>query len=436
MVTPQGRTPDRPRRQKHEQPPLSGSLLHVPNADYQSVPLSGAFAWLVDLCGQFVQGGVYVIDGAPATNKSTLARQLGLDLAAQGHSCLYVLTEEPASRLKNAITRLTNNWTNVRRDLAMSRLFAEADVQDLLFLPRFLARKVLSPDAPYRGVKMIVIDSINGTGLRPSDTERWQALYEFAGLCRSAGITVLLISHVNKRGEMAGPRSTEHNIDCALRLRKSGVNRHLGITKNRFGPECHRLLPLEIDPKSIALRPSKHVAATAAVARSYLPGVGLVELQAAVSLPPWGSHPRVMAPNLPRKEVELLLSCLSQVPGLEFDDLCSTIRCRIPSDGRYSTVLGMALCIALVGSLLQRPIPKHQVFLGEIDLARSVRNLPDLLLTELAQSLSDGTLEVPMRLVVPRSAVAYLPQMKGVEVVPCGTLDDAITHTFPKGGCS
>lgn len=433
MDDPQKKSPGKPGNGSangHAHHPLGESLLRVPDATIKSVPLSQSFAWFVELCGQFAQGGVYMIDGAPGSCKSTLARQIGLDLADQGHGCLFVLTEEPSCRLKHAVSRMTHGWTRQRRESAMSKLFAEVDVQDLQYLPRFLARKVLGPNAPFNGVKMIVLDSVNGSGLRACDLHRWQALYDFSNLARGANISVLLISHVNKRNEMAGPRATEHNVDAALRLRKSGVIRHLGLSKNRFGPECHRLLPLDLDPKTVMLKPSKHVSAAAAVARSFMPGLGLVELQASVGLPPWGSRPRMMAPNLPRKEVELLLAGLSAIPNLQFDDLSSTISCRLPGDGRYVNVFSMALCIALVGSLLQRPIPPHLVMVGEVDLMRSIRELNELFVTELAQSLVDGALALPLRLMLPVSAAARLPKMKGLEVLPVRTLDEAIAMTF------
>lgn len=416
-----------------EQASLANSLLQVPDVQYRSLPLSGKHRWLVNVAGQIVQGGTYLSDGVPGSGKSTLARQIGFDLASNGFPCLYILTEEPSSRLKHALTRMTEGWTLRARNRAFANIFVEGDVQDVRSLPTLLARKVLGGNAPYRGVRMIVLDSINGTGLRHSDAERWQAIYEFASICRSSQITLLMVSHVTKRGEIAGPRSLEHNIDAAIRIRKSGPHRSLGIAKNRFGPECHKLLALELDPKTITLHPSKHVAPSTSVGRSFLPGLGLVELQAAVSLPPWGTRPRTMAPNLPRKEVELLLAGLSAVPGLEFDDLSSTISCRVPGDARYSNVLGMALCVALAGSLLQRPIPPNQVMLGEIDLARSVRDLNDLMMNELSQSLVDGTLSLPMRLLLPMSAAAKLPKVNGLEVIPVRSLDQAIAATFDGG---
>ena len=217
-------------------------------------------------------------------------------------------------------------------------------------------------------------------------------------------------------------------------LRKAGLNRHIGVPKNRFGPRGSSLVPLEINRETITLEPSKRAHIAAAVARSFLPGVGIVELQGAVALPKWGTPPRVMAPNLPRREIELLVASLAQVEGIEFDDLSSTIQCSVPGDNRYSRLLGLPLLLSLVASLTRRPIPANQLQIGEVDLTRNIRDLPELLLTELAMALVNGDLPLPLRLIVPASAVDHLPRSKRVAVIGCRTLDEAVTLAFEDGG--
>lgn len=335
MFPPQGRTSTRQRkRQQEPAPPPRGSLLHVSQVQHAALPLSSAFDWLVDLCGQVVRGGVYLLGGAPGANKSTLSRQIALDLAANGHRCLFILSEEPASRLKASVTRMMAGWPEGKVQRAMSNLMVESNVHDLEMLPRYFARNVLSPGGPYENTKLLVVDSIQGNGTAHTAMEKWRALHELGDLCRTSGVSTIWVSHLNKRGEYAGLRATEHAIDTALMLRKAGANRHIGVPKNRFGHEVHRLLPLEIDNATVTLRPSPHAAMTAAIAKSFLPGVGVVEVQTAVTLPKWGTPPRVMAPGLPRREIELLVACLAQVPGIDFDDLAATIQCRDWTDGR------------------------------------------------------------------------------------------------------
>ena len=92
-------------------------------------------------------------------------------------------------------------------------------------------------------------------------------------------MTALLICHVTKKSEIAGPRALEHNIDCAWVLRKAMNYRPLFVPKNRFGPETCRPLPLEVDPIRVCLRVSPHASTMTSVARSYLPGLGATEIQ-------------------------------------------------------------------------------------------------------------------------------------------------------------
>jgi predicted ATP-dependent serine protease len=157
----------------------------------------------------------------------------------------------------------------------------------------------------------------------------------------------------------------------------------------------------------------------------------MAELQAAVSLARFGQTAKVMAPGLPRREIEQLVACIGRIDGLELDnDLDFSIQARLPGDRRYSSVLGLALSLALVGSLLQLPIPSNQLQLGEIDLCRNVRDLPAPLVNHLAQAIASGELPLPVRLLVPPSAVCQLPSGPGIEVVACRRLDDAVLQTW------
>lgn len=408
----------------------AGRLLDVAQARHESLPLSEDLRWLRELCGQVVQGGVYLCAGAPGSNKSTLARQVALDLARQGHRSLMILSEEPAARVKAAVLAMTADWPPEQVRQALANIHVEPNLQDWERLPSFFARHVLSPGGAYHGVQLVVVDSVQGPGLQASATRKWQALYQFTSLTRAAGITTFLIAHVTKAGGVAGPKSTEHNVDAVVLMRKAGKARHAGVPKNRFGPEVHRLLPLEVDPQRVVLRVSPHLESFTSVARSYLPGVGVADVQGAVTLPKWGRPARIMAPGLPRREVEQLVACIAQMPGLELDDLDFSIQARLPGDRRYGSVLGLPLCMSLVASFVQMPIPCSQLMLGEVDLCRNVRDLPAALVNQLAQAISPGDVPLPLRLLVPPSTVHQLPSGPGLEVVACRKLDDAVLQTW------
>lgn len=279
---------------------------------------------------------------------------------------------------------MASAWTRSDAEFALSQMHCCDDVF-VERLPSFLCQQVLSPTGRFHGAGVIFVDSIQGHGLPSAATEKWAKLYEFCRLAKSAGVTVLLVGHVNKKGQIAGPRDLEHNVDAVVVLRKVMDLRLLYVTKNRYGPELLKGVPLVIDPLTTAMRPSPHTEPITGIARTFLGGgFGAGELQATVSLPSHNSKPQIQAPGLPRKRVEQLLTSIAQVPGLEMADLDLSIGCLLPGDAYFRSSLGLPLCRALVSSYLRRPIPARQLQLGEIDLTRSLRPVNTHLLTELA----------------------------------------------------
>ena len=86
----------------------------------------------------------------------------------------------------------------------------------------------------------------------------------------------------------------------------------------------------------------------------------------------------------------------------------------------------------MAASYIQKPIPAHQLHVGEIDLCRNVREVPAALLNDLSNSINSDEIALPVRILCPPSAVSQLPRGAGVEIVPCRRLDDAIFATWPQ----
>ena len=405
-------------------------LIDVRHTRHESIEFV-ANPFFNDLCGQIVREEAVLLAGAPGSNKSTLARQLTLDLVSQGHRALMILTEESAERAKAGFVNMAGDWPQAKVRAALSNIHVETGIHDVETLPNFFASQVLNPHGPYHGVALIVLDSIQGPGLSANNFDAYQALIQFFSLTRAAQVMTLAICHVTKRGEIAGPKALEHAVDCSILIRKAYNRRMVSVLKNRFGPETARPLQLEIDPITLKLRMSPHTESLTAVARGYLPGAGLTEVQGAVTLPKPGAAAKVTAPGLPRKEIEQYVSGLCQVPGFELADFDLSIQCRVPGERRYRSVLGLPLSLALAASYIQQPIPEKQLHIGEIDLCRNVREVPSALLNDLANSINSGEIPTPLRILCPHSAVGQLPSGGGIEIVPCRRLDDAIFATWP-----
>lgn len=412
----------------------SSGLLGVEGAEYKELALSDALHWLKLRLGKFVTGGIYLIAGQPGIGKSTLGIQLALDLGRQGIKSLYILTEQSKEDLANRAKKMCSDWPTTHRNHALDCIKPEESIYDMENLPSFLAQQVLSPSGKYHGLKFIVVDSVQGHGLSAAATSKYKQVYEFCRQCKSAGITVLLVAHVTKKGDIAGPKDMEHNVDCVIVMRKAMVYRPLFVPKNRFGPAVLKPIPLEMDQITTALRISPHSETVSSVARTYFGAdLGIAEVQAAVSLPSYGARGKITAPGLPRREIEQLTTCISQIPDMEIGDLDYTIHCRLPGERRYRALLGLPLCMALISSYIQRDIPGYHVYIGEIDLLRKVRHVPDQIILDLWDNIQNRTISLPVRIFCPQeSAELIRGEVRNATVIGCDKLDDAVFHTWPE----
>jgi predicted ATP-dependent serine protease len=179
-------------------------LLGVEDVKYAEVPLSASLDWLRQRIGKFVAGGVNLIAGQPGIGKSRLSLQIALDLGRNGEKTLYVLTEEPKSRLKDRAEQMCSGraWSSEQRKKAMANVQPGDAVYDLETLPSFLAHQVMGSSGAHHGVTLIVVDSVQGHGLHSAATRKYRQLYEFCRHCQSSGITTLLVAHVTKKGDI------------------------------------------------------------------------------------------------------------------------------------------------------------------------------------------------------------------------------------------
>jgi len=412
-------------------------LLAISETEHAEIELSESLTWLRQRIAKFVVGGIYLLAGQPGIGKSRLSTQIALDLGKRGIRTLYVLTEQSKDELAKVARQMTSEWPRNEVNGALACVLPEDGLYDIENLPSFLAHQVMSPSGKYYGVKLIIIDSIQGHGLSAGATRKYKQVYEFCRQCKSAGITVLLVAHVTKKGDVAGPKDMEHNVDCILVMRRAMIYRPMFVPKNRFGPAIFKPIPLEMDKTTTVLKLSPHSESVSSVARSYLGRqIGLAEAQASVALPAYGNRGKITAPGLPRREIEQLTTCISQLPDMQIEDLDYTIQCRLPGDKRYRSLLGLPLCMALIASYIQKDIPSYHVYLGEIDLLRKVREVPDQVLVDLWEQLADptaGILPRPIRVFCPSESAHLLQdEVEGATVVACERLEDAVYMTWPE----
>src|SRR5436305_603742 len=176
--------------------------------------------------GGFVRGSVLLVGGDPGIGKSTLLTQATSLLARAGHRAVYISGEEAVAQVRLRAERLGLADAPVQ-------LAAETSVEDIV--------STLSEGAAPR---LIVIDSIqtmwtdtveSAPGTVTQVRASAQTLIRFA---KKSGAAIILVGHVTKDGQIAGPRVVEHMVDAVLSFEGEGSQqfRILRAVKNRFGP--------------------------------------------------------------------------------------------------------------------------------------------------------------------------------------------------------
>ena len=176
--------------------------------------------------GGFVRGSAILIGGDPGIGKSTLLIQAAAAVAKLGQKVVYVSGEEAVGQVRLRAERLGLSEADVA-------LAAETRIEDIL--------ATISAGTP---PAIIVIDSIqtmwtdaveSAPGTVTQIRATAQALIRYA---KKSGTTVILVGHVTKDGQIAGPRVVEHMVDAVLYFEGDGAHRFriLRAVKNRFGP--------------------------------------------------------------------------------------------------------------------------------------------------------------------------------------------------------
>ena len=327
------------------------------------------------LGGGVVPGSALLLGGDPGIGKSTLTLQAAAALAGDGRRVIYVSGEESISQIRLRARRLGLVADAGRKlELAVS-----GRVEDIL-----AALRGGQPTA------LLVIDSIQTMHVEEMDSapgtvgQLRAATHRLIQYAKRHGTALLLIGHVTKDGQIAGPRVLEHMVDTVLYFEgdRSHHYRILRAVKNRFGPANEigvfemretGLLPVG-NPSALFLGDrDEAVAGTAVLAGIEGSRPVLVEIQALVAPSPLAT-PRRAVVGWDSNRLSMLLAVLET-------------RCGLVMSGRdvYLNVAGglrvqepaadLAVAAALVSSLAERPISRRTVIFGEVGLAGEVRGV-------------------------------------------------------------
>ena len=333
--------------------------------------------------GGMVPGSAILIGGDPGIGKSTLLLQVVCNLAKSGKTCLYVSGEEAVDQVRLRARRLglenapvaLASATSVR-DIAASM---ESEPMDLIVIDSIQTMYVDT------------VDSAPGTV-----TQVRTCAQELIRIAKKRGIAILLVGHVTKEGQIAGPRVLEHMVDAVLYFEgdRGHQFRILRTVKNRFGAtdeigvfEMANEGLVEVpNPSALFLAQRQdNVAGSAVLAGLEGTRPVLVEVQALVAPSPPGT-PRRAVIGWDSNRLAMVLAVLEARCGAVFSG--SDIFLNIAGGIRISEpAADLAVAAALLSSQSNIPVPGNTVFFGEVGLAGEIRSVAqgDLRLKEAAK---------------------------------------------------
>jgi len=247
-------------------------------------------------------------------------------------------------------------------------------------------------------------------------------------LAKGQTITVLIVGHVTKEGQLAGPRVLEHIVDTVLYFEgdQHHAYRVLRATKNRFGStneigvfEMHSDGLKEVANPSAAFLSERAADASGSAVVCALEGTRplLLEVQALVTPTVFGM-PRRTASGVDYNRMVLMLAVLEKRAGMHLSshDVYASIAGGVSVD---EPAIDLGLAAAVASSLRDRPVDAQTVAVGEIGLAGEIRAVP-----QLGKRLAEAARLGFARAVVPRAGAADAPS--GLEVVPVPDLSTAL----------
>jgi DNA repair protein RadA/Sms len=365
--------------------------------------------------GGFVPGSGILIGGDPGIGKSTLLLQMLAALARKGERVVYVSGEEAIAQLRLRAQRLGLDDSAVL-------LATETNVSDILATLNESAPPIAAVIDSIQTIWSPMIEAAPGTVSQLKAGA--EALIRFA---KQKGTAMLLVGHVTKDGQIAGPKVIEHMVDTVLYFEgdRGHQFRILRAVKNRFGP-TDEIGVFEMsdggltevsNPSRLFMGSSEHPAPGTAVFAG-MEGTRplLIEVQALVAPSPLGT-PRRTTVGWDSNRLAMILAVLEARGGISIGandvylNVAGGLRVREPA-------ADLAVAAALLSSLTGTVIPPGTAIFGEIALSGAIRpvNQTEARLKE-AQKL--GLKEAVI-------AAATDPAFKGLSIKSLETIMDLV----------
>lgn len=355
-----------------------------------------------------VKGSVALLGGDPGIGKSTLLLQACANFANNNKKVLYTTGEESTSQVKDRATRLGVGNSKIY-------LYAETSLEEILKKVKEEEPDILIIDS----IQTIYSEELHASAGTVSQVRECAAA--LTRVAKSTGMSVILIGHVTKEGELAGPQVLAHMVDTVLYFEgdKGASLRMVRAIKNRFGP-AHELglflmgergLEELLNPSEMLITPHDSPVSGSAI---YAAVEGnrpfLVEIQALVedSINP---NAKRYASGVDTNKVQMLLAVLQKHCGISAYDknvyVKSTGGVKIMDPG-----VDLPILCAIYSSLGGKTIGADFCFLGEVGLAGEIRPVSNFE-TRIKEAIRLGYTQI----VIPkRSKTDITPVPSGVTV--------------------
>ena len=369
------------------------------------------------LGGGLVKGSVTLLGGEPGIGKSTLLLQVALNISQK---VLYVSGEESQSQIKMRAERLKANTSNCL-------ILTETNTQQIF--------KSIEETEP----EVLVIDSIqtlHTSAIEASPGSISQIRETAAELIKFAKETatpVLLIGHINKEGNIAGPKILEHMVDVVLQFEgdRNNIYRILRAKKNRFGSTAeigiyemlNNGLRQVTNPSELLISNNKTSLSGNAIA-STIEGIRpiMIEIQALVSSAVYGT-PQRSTTGFNAKRLNMLLAVLEKRAGFKLSskDVFLNITGGIKID---DPAMDLAVVAAILSSNFNIPLQKGICFAAEIGLSGELRSVP-----KIDQRINEAEkLGFEILVVSEAAKISFVP--KKLKIISYSRIEELIKNLF------
>ncbi|XP_073118566.1 uncharacterized protein [Henckelia pumila] len=395
------------------------------------IPLPGSFGAEVGrvLGGGLVPGSLVLVGGDPGVGKSTLLLQIA-DLIALGNGAddparvIYVSGEESVEQIGTRANRLSIETGELY-------LHSSTDIEDILEQAQHLSPKAMIIDS----IQTVYLKGV--TGNAGGDTQVKECTSALLRFAKRTNIPILLIGHVTKTGDIAGPRVLEHIVDVVLYMEGEKLSSHrlLRSVKNRFG-STDELGVFKMSQAGLqgVSNPSEMYLSEQHSVSDYLAGLAvtvimdgsrafLIEVQALCVA---GSSFVRHVNGVQASKADMIISVIIKQAGLKLQE--NGIFINVVSGMNLTETAGdLAIAAAICSSFLEFPIPNGIAFIAEVGLAGELRLVPQLekrviTLAKLGYK----------KCVIPKLAEKSFSdtQLQDMEILGCDNLKEMINTVF------